>query len=251
MKIVVIGGTGRIGSGLVASLERRGHQAVPASPETGVDTLTGKGLDAALAGAQVVVDLANSPSFEDGPVMAFFQTSGRNLLAAERAAGVKHHVALTIVGAHLLPASGYMRAKLAQEALIEASPIPYTIVRSTQFFPFITGIIQSGTVDGQIRLSPALMQPIAPRDVVAALADVVEGRPVNGFVEIAGPEVIPIDRFAAAYLAAEGDPRRVIADPQAPYFGSTPQERELIPAGEARLGATTLADWLRETVPAN
>jgi uncharacterized protein YbjT (DUF2867 family) len=185
MKIVVIGGTGRIGSLLVASLERRGHEAIPAAPQTGVNTLTGEGLAEVLAGAQVVVDLANAPSFEDGPVMTFFRTSGQNLLAAEQVAGVKHHVALSIVGADRLPASGYMRAKMAQEALIKASPIPYTIVRSTQFFPFITGIIQSGTVDGEIRLSPALMQPIDPDDVVAALTDVVVREPVNGTVEIA------------------------------------------------------------------
>jgi len=251
MRIVVIGGTGRIGSLLVTSLKRLGHQTVPASPETGVDTLTGKGLAETLAGAQVVVDLANSPSFEDEAVMRFFRTSGQNLLAAEQLAGVKHHVALSIVGADRLPASGYMRAKMAQEALIKASSIPYTIVRSTQFFPFITGIIQSGTVDGQIRLSPALMQPIDPDDVVAALTEVVVGEPVNGTVEIAGPEAIPINRFAEAYLSAKADPRPVIADPEARYFGAMPEERALIPGAKARLGSTTLADWLRQTMPAD
>ena len=251
MKIVVIGGTGRIGSLLVASLRRHGHEVVPAAPETGVDTLTGKGLNEVLAGAQVVVDLANSPSFEDEPAMAFFQTAGRNLLAAEQAAGVAHHIALCIVGADRLPASGYLRAKVAQEALIKASPIPYTIVRSTQFIPFIDGIIRSAALEGQIRLSPALMQPIHPDDVVAALTEVTLGTPVNGTIEIAGPEAIPITRFAEEYLSAKGDDRSVIADPTAPYFGAVLEERSLVPQGPARLGAITLADWLRESIPAD
>jgi uncharacterized protein YbjT (DUF2867 family) len=248
MKIVVIGGTGRIGSLLVANLQSLGHEAVPAAPQTGVNTLTGEGLPEALAGAQVVVDLANSPSFEDGPVMDFFRTAGKNLLAAEIAAGVGHHVALSIVGADRLPASGYLRAKIAQEALIKASGVPYTIVRSTQFFPFIGGIIQSGTVDGEIRLSTALMQPIDPIDVAAELTPVVVGEPVNGTIEIAGPEAIPINRFAEAYLKAKADPRSVQADPGALYFGAAPDARALIPAGEARLGGTTLAAWLRDNV---
>jgi uncharacterized protein YbjT (DUF2867 family) len=251
MKIVVIGGTGRIGSLLVAGLRRHGHEAVPAAPETGVDILTGKGLNEVLAGAQVVVDLANSPSFEDEPVMAFFRTAGRNLLAAERAAGVGHHIALSIVGADRLPASGYLRAKMAQEALIKASPIPYTIIRSTQFLPFIEGIIRSASLDGQIRLSPALMQPIHPDDVVAALTDVALAAPMNGTIEIAGPEALPINRFAEQYLSAKGDSRPVIVDPAAPYFGAVLEERSLVPQGPARLGATTLADWLRESIPAD
>jgi uncharacterized protein YbjT (DUF2867 family) len=251
MKIVVIGGTGRIGSRLVASLQRLGHEAVPAAPETGVDTLTGKGLAEVLAGAQVVADLANSPSFADEAVLAFFQTAGHNLLAAEADAGVRHHVALSIVGADRLPASGYLRAKIAQEALIRASSIPYTIVRSTQFFPFIDGIIQAGSVAGEIRLSPALLQPIDPDDVVAALTDVVTGAPVNGVVEIAGPEAIPMNRLAEAYLSAKEDPRPVIADPNAPYFGAVLGERSLTPGAGARLGAVTLEDWLRASVAAD
>ena len=251
MKIVVIGGTGRIGSLLVASLRRHGQEAVPAAPETWVDTLTGRGLGEVLTGAQVVVDLANSPSLEDEPAMAFFQTAGRNLLAAEQAAGVSHHIALSIVGADRLPASGYLRAKVAQEALIKASPIPYTIVRSTQFLPFIEGIIRSASLDGQIRLSPALMQPIHPDDVVAALTEVTLGAPMNGTIEIAGPEAIPINRFAEEYLSAKGDARAVIADPAAPYFGAVLEARSLVPEGPARLGATSLADWLREAIPAD
>lgn len=251
MKIVVIGGTGRIGSLLVAGLRRQGHDAVPAAPDTGVDTLTGEGLDEALAGAQVVVDLANSPSLEGEAALGFFQTAGRNLLAAARAAGVQHHIALSIVGADRLPDSGYLRAKVAQEAIIKASEVPYTIVRSTQFLPFIGGIIQSGTIDGQIRLSPALMQPIDPVDVVSALTEVVLGAPANRMVEIGGPEAIPITEFAQEYLSAMADPRPVIADPDAPYFGAVLKERSLVPGPGARLGATSLADWLRASIPAD
>jgi len=253
MKIVVIGGTGRIGSKLVASLRALGHEAVPAAPETGVDTLTGEGLAEVLVGAQVVVDLANSPSFEDAAAMTFFETAGRNLLTAEQAAGVGHHIALSIVGADRLPASGYLRAKMAQEALIKASPIPYTIVRSTQFIPFITGIIQSAEAGGQIRLSPALMQPIDPDDVVEAVAAVTVGPPVNGTVEIAGPEALPINRFAEEYLSAKGDPRMVTVDPEAPYFGAVLAERSLVPdlGSGARLGSATVADWLRASIPAD
>lgn len=251
MKIVVIGGTGRIGSMLVSSLRHLGHETVPAAPETGVDILTGKGLAELLVGAQVVVDLANSPSFEDAAVMTFFQTAGHNLLAAERAAGVQHHIALSIVGADRLPASGYMRAKIAQEALIKASQVPYTIVRSTQFLPFIPGIVDSAVVDGQVRLSPALMQPIHPSDVVAALTNVVVGQPVDGVLEIGGPEAIPINRFAEAYLSAKGDPRVVVSDPNAPYFGAVLEERSLIPDAGAWLGGITLADWLQETMSAD
>lgn len=251
MKIVVIGGTGRIGSLLVASLKRLGHEAVPAAPETGVNTLTGEGLGEVLLGAQVVVDLANSPSFEDEPVMAFFQTAGHNLLAAEQVARVKHHVALSIVGAERCPGSGYMRAKMAQEALIKASPLPYTIVRSTQFFPFIPATVEAGSVDGQIRLTPAFMQPIHPADVAAALTQVAVGAPVNGAIEIAGPEAIPINRLAEEYLRAKGDPRSVIADPNAPYFGAVLEEGSLTPGANARLGSITFADWLSETVAAD
>ena len=251
MKIVVIGGTGRIGSRLVAKLKGLGHEAIPAAPETGVNTLTGEGLGAVLAGAQVVVDLANSPSFEDDAAMTFFQTAGRNLLAAEGAAGVRHHIALSIVGADRLPASGYLRAKVAQEDLIKAGPIPYSLVRSTQFLPFIGGIIDAAVVDGRIRLPPALMQPIHPDDVVAALAAIARGEPLMGTVEIGGPEAFPITAFAEAYLRARSDPRRVVADPAAPYFGAVLEERSLTPSPGARLGAITLDDWLRESVPAN
>jgi uncharacterized protein YbjT (DUF2867 family) len=250
MKFVVIGGTGRIGSRLVASLKRLGHEAIPAAPETGVDTVTGEGVAEALAGADVVVDLANAPSFADDAVMAFFQTAGRNLLAAEKVAGVRHHIALSIVGADRLPASGYLRAKVAQETLIKASAIPYSLVRSTQFLPFIGGIIDSALVDGEIRLSPALMQPIHPDDVVDALAAVAPAAPLNGTIEIGGPEAMPITAFAAEYLRARSDPRRVIADPSAPYFGAVLEERSLIPGPDARLGKITLQDWLCESVPA-
>jgi uncharacterized protein YbjT (DUF2867 family) len=250
MKFVVIGGTGRIGSRLVARLDLLGHEAVPAAPETGVDTLTGEGLAEVLAGADVVVDLANSPSFADDAVMAFFQTAGRNLLAAEAVAGVRHHIALSIVGADRLPDSGYLRAKVAQETLIKASGIPYSLVRSTQFLPFIEGIIASAQVDGRIRLSTALMQPIHPDDVVEALLAVAAGAPLNGTIEIGGPEAMPINAFAEAYLAARSDSRRVVADPQAPYFGAVLEERSLIPGPGARLGTITLADWLRTSVAA-
>lgn len=251
MKIVVIGGTGRIGSRLVASLKGLGHEAIPAAPETGVNTLTGEGLAEVLAGAQVVVDLANSPSFADDAVMAFFHTAGRNLLAAEEAAGVRHHIALSIVGADRLPASGYLRAKVAQEDLIKAGPIPYSLIRSTQFMPFIGGIIDSAVVDGEIRLSPALMQPIHPDDVVAELVAVAPGAPLGQTIEIGGPEALPITAFAEAYLSARSDTRHVISDPSAPYFGAVLEERSLTPGPGARLGAITLADWLRESIPAD
>jgi uncharacterized protein YbjT (DUF2867 family) len=251
MKIVVIGGTGRIGSRLVASLKRLGHEAVPAAPETGVNTLTGEGLAEVLGGAEVVVDLANSPSFADEAAMTFFQTAGRNLLAAEEAAGVKHHIALSIVGAERLPASGYLRAKVAQEDLIKAGPIPYSLLRSTQFLPFIGGIIDSAVVDGQIRLSPALMQPIHPDDVVTELVAVTTGAPLNRTIEIGGPEALAITAFAEAYLSARSDTRRVIADPAARYFGAVLEERSLTPGPGARLGTITLEDWLRESIPAD
>jgi uncharacterized protein YbjT (DUF2867 family) len=251
MKIVVIGGTGRIGSRLVERLKALGHEVAPAAPDTGVNTLTGEGLAEALAGADVVVDVANSPSLDGEAALSFFETAGRNLLAAEEAAGVGHHVALSIVGADRLPTSGYLRAKVAQEALIKASKIPFSIVRSTQFFPFIDGIIQDGSVGGQIRLSPALMQPIDLADVVAALADFATGAPANRTIEIGGPEAIPMTRIAEAYLSAKGDPRPVLADPDAPYFGARLDQRSLTPGPDARLGATTLADWLRTTIPAD
>jgi uncharacterized protein YbjT (DUF2867 family) len=251
MKIVVIGGTGHIGSRLVATLQRQGHEAIPAAPDTGVNTITGQGLAQVLVGAQVVVDVANSPSFEDAPAMDFFRTAGRNLLAAEQAAGVGHHVALSVVGTERLQASGYFRAKLAQEELIKASPVPYTILHSTQFFPFVDGIVKSGVIDGQIRLPTALAQPIHADDVVAVLADVAIKAPVNGTIEVAGPEAIPINRFAEEYLSAKDDPRPVIADPDALYFGAVLDDRTLTPGPNARLGTIHLEDWLRELIPAD
>jgi uncharacterized protein YbjT (DUF2867 family) len=251
MKIVVIGGTGLIGSKLVANLVRLGHEALAAAPNTGVNTLTGEGLAEALAGADIVVDVANSPSFDDEPAMSFFQTSGRNLLAAEAVAGVKHHVALSVVGTERLQASGYFRAKLAQETLIQASPIPYTILRSTQFFQFVAGIIQSGTVGGQVHLSPALVQPIAADDVAAALADVVLGPPVNGMLEVAGPEAFRLNDLAEAYLAAKEDAREVVADPRTLYFGTELNDQSLTPGAEPILGEITFEEWLRDQIPAD
>jgi uncharacterized protein YbjT (DUF2867 family) len=244
MKIVIIGGTGLIGTKLANRLRAKGHEVVAASPNTGVDTITRKGLAEALIGAEVVVDVANSPSFEDKAVMEFFATSGRNLLAAEAAAGVKHHLALSVVGADRLPESGYLRAKVAQENLIQASKIPFTILRSTQFFEFVGGIIQSADKDGEIRLSPALLQPIASDDVAAALAELTLGKPVNGIVEVAGPQKIPLDALARQHLAAKGDRRRVIADVHARYFGTELDDTSLTASQGARLGSIRFTDWL-------
>jgi len=244
MKIVVIGGTGLIGSKLVTRLRARGHEALAASPNTGVNTLTGEGLDAALAGAQVVVDVANSPSFEDAAVLHFFETSGRKLLAAEQRAGVRHHVALSVVGTERLPASGYFRAKLAQERLIEAGAVPYTIVRSTQFFEFLPGIAQAGATDGSVRLSPAAVQPIASDDVAALLADITLAAPAQGMVEIAGPERVGLASLVQQYLEALNDPRRVVADPAALYFGAPLDDGTLVPGAGPRLGAIRFAGWM-------
>jgi uncharacterized protein YbjT (DUF2867 family) len=244
MKIVVIGGTGLIGTKLVKKLRQRKHDVVAASPSAGVNTVTGEGLADVLAGTQVVVDVANAPAWEDEAVLAFFQTSGRNLLAAEAAAGVKHHVALSVVGTERLLDSGYFRGKMAQENLIKAASIPYTIVRATQFFEFVDGIAKSGA-DGQtVRLSPALMQPIAAEDVAEAMADAALAAPVNGTVDVAGPERAPIDDFVRRLLTATGDPRQVIADASARYFGVALNDQSLNPAGEARIGATAFATWL-------
>jgi uncharacterized protein YbjT (DUF2867 family) len=247
MKIVVIGGTGLIGSKTVAILRQGGHEAVAASPNTGVNTITGEGLKEAMAGTQVVVDLANSPSFEDRAVLEFFETSGRNLLAAEAAAGVRHHVALSIVGTDRSPDSGYFRAKVAQEKLIEKSSIPYTIIRSTQFLDFLGRIADSGTDGGTVRMSPGLFQPIAADDVAAVVADVALAAPRGGIVEIAGPERAPFSEFVARYLKAVGDPRQVVSDPAAPYFGSRVEERSLVPLGDARLGRIGFDEWLRRS----
>jgi uncharacterized protein YbjT (DUF2867 family) len=245
MKIVVIGGTGLIGSKTVPILRQAGHEVVAASPNSGVNTITGEGLAKAVAGAEVVVDLANSPSFEDKAVLEFFQTSGRNLQAAEAAAGVRHHVALSIVGTDRTPDNGYFRAKVAQEKLIEASGIPYTIIRSTQFLEFLKGIADSSMAGDKARVSPGLFQPIAADDVAAMVADVATGPPRNGIVEIAGPERAPFNEIVARYLKAVGDHRQVVRDTEARYFGGRVEEHSLVPLGEARLGRIGLDEWLR------
>ncbi len=251
MKIVVIGGSGLIGSKLVDLLRERGHEIVAASPNTGVNTLTGEGLKEALAGARVVVDVANSPSFEDKAVMDFFLTSGRNLLAAEKAADVKHHVALSVVGSQRLVESGYLRAKAAQENLIKASSIPYTILESTQFFEFIERIAKSA-LDGDVyRLSPALMQPIVSDEVVEALADIALGAPINGTVEVGGPEAIPLNELVRQVLVARQDPRQIVADTHARYYGAELNDESLIPGPKAHTGSVTFSDWLRQSITAD
>ena len=249
MKVVVIGGTGLIGSKVVSNLIELGHQPVAASPQTGVDTLTGEGLAEAFSGAQVVVDVSNSPSFEDDAVMQFFTTSTTNLLAAERAAGVGHHVALSVVGAAGVPDSGYMRAKAAQEKLINESGVPYSIVRATQFYEFVTRIADSATDGDTVRLPHAWMQPIAAADVATAVTDAAAGQPVDGATEIAGPEKIAMDDFIRAGLAAHGDPRVVVADPNAPYFGAVIDDTSIVPLGSAIVFPTRFADWLSANVP--
>ncbi|MEX0979256.1 MAG: SDR family oxidoreductase [Pirellulales bacterium] len=249
MKIVVIGGSGLIGTKLVQRLRQQGHEVVAASPSSGVNTITGEGLAKTLAGAQVVVDVANSPSWEDKAVLEFFETSGRNLLAAEAVAGVGHHVALSVVGTDRLLASGYFRAKMAQENLIKASKVPHTIVRSTQFFEFVSGIAQSAT-DGQtVRLSPALMQPIVSDDVAAALADIAVEDPLNGTVELAGPEPIRLDELVRRFLIANRDPRQVTTDVHARYFGIELNDQSLTPGDNPRIGPTRFADWLSRSMP--
>jgi len=248
MKIVVIGGTGLIGKKVVTNLRQHGHEVVAASPSSGVNTITGEGLAQALAGAQVVVDVANAPSWEDNAVLAFFETSGRNLLAAEAAAGVGHHVALSVVGTDRLLASGYFRAKMAQEKLIKASPIPYTIVRATQFFEFVGGIAQSATEGQTVRLPPVLMQPIAADDVGAVVADVALAKPLNGTLELAGPEPIRQDDLVRQFLTATGDARTVITDPKALYYGITVNDQSLTPGDNPRIGPTHFADWLRRSI---
>lgn len=245
MKIVVIGGTGLIGSKVVGLLRGEGHDVLASSPNTGVNTITREGLAEALSGASVVIDVANAPSFEDKAVLEFFETAGRNLLAAEAAAGVGHHVALSVVGADRLPDSGYMRAKMAQEQLIQGSRTPYTIVRSTQFFEFVGAITQSATDGNAIRLSPALLQPIASDDVASALAAIATEKPVNGIVELAGPEMIPLDALARLYLDHAGDRRQVIADIRARYFGTELDDRSLTPGAAPLLGTLRFEEWLR------
>ncbi|HEX5464477.1 MAG TPA: SDR family oxidoreductase [Burkholderiales bacterium] len=245
MKIVIIGGTGLIGSKTVAILRQGGHEAIAASPQSGVNTITGEGLKKAMAGAQAVIDLANSPSFEDDAVLKFFEVSGRNLLAAEAAAGIRHHVALSIVGIDRTLDNGYFRAKVAQEKLIVASGIPYTIIRSTQFMEFLSAIAASGTDGNKVRISPALFQPIAADDVAAIVADMALAAPRNGIVEIAGPQRAPFNEIVARYLKAIGDAREVVSDPEARYFGGRVEERSLVPLDEARVGRVGFNEWLR------
>jgi uncharacterized protein YbjT (DUF2867 family) len=244
MKVVIIGGSGLIGSKLVNNLRERGHEAVPASPDTGVNTLTGEGLATVLQGASVVVDVSNSPSFEDAAVMDFFTTSTRNLLQAARSAGVTHYVALSVVGTERIPDSPYLRAKNAQEALIQAAAIPYSIVHATQFFEFVKRIADEATVGATVRLPPVLIQPMAADDVAKAIGRIAVGAPVNGTVEIAGPEQFRFDELIRQGLVARNDPREVVADPHARYFGAELGERSLIPAGEARLGELRFEQWL-------
>jgi uncharacterized protein YbjT (DUF2867 family) len=247
MRILINGGTGLIGSKTTAILRQGGHEVIAASPKSGVNSITGEGLKEAMAGAQVVIDLANSPSFEDKAVLEFFEASGRNIHAAEAATGVRHHVALSIVGTDLTPENGYFQAKLAQEKLIRASGIPYTIIRSTQFMEFLGAIAASAADGNTIRLSPGLFQPIAADDVAAAVAAVAVAPPKNGIVEIAGPERQPFNEIVARYLKAVGDPRKVTRDPEARYFGGKVDDRSLVPLGEARLGRIGLDEWVRRS----
>ncbi|GAB4057516.1 SDR family oxidoreductase [Catellatospora paridis] len=250
MKIVVIGGTGLIGSKLVAGLGEQGHEAVAASPNTGVNTLTGEGLADALSGASVVVDVSNSPSFEADAVMEFFETSTRNLLAAEAAAGVGHHVALSVVGTDRLQQSGYFRAKSAQEKLIESSTVPYSIVHATQFFEFVRSMADAATDGSTVRFAPVLFQPIAGDDVAGAVGRVAVGTPLNGMVEVGGPEQVRMDEFFRDALAERGDPREVVADPNADYFGAELGERTLVASPGATIGETRYRDWPGRTAPA-
>jgi uncharacterized protein YbjT (DUF2867 family) len=250
MKIVVIGGTGLIGSKLVSKLREQGHEAVAAAPNTGVNTLTGEGLAEALEGASVVVDVSNSPSWEDAEVLKFFETSTRNLLTYETAAGVEHHVALSVVGTDRLSESGYFRAKIAQEKLIKGSSIPYSIVRATQFFEFLKGLADISVVDGKVHLPPVLFQPMAADDVASAVCRVALGPPVNGIVEIGGPEQFRVDELVRRRLATLKDPREVIADPNARYSGAKLSEKTLVPGNNARLGETRFETWLSQSAGA-
>lgn len=244
MKIVVIGGSGLIGSKLVNNLRQIGHEVIAASPDSGVNTITGEGLSDALTGAEVVVDVANSPSFEDKAVLEFFETSTRNLLAAEISAGVKHHVVLSVVGTERLPDSGYLRSKMAQEKLIKDSGVPYSIVHSTQFFEFLGGMAQSATDGETVRLPTALFQPISSDDVAAAMAEVAVGTPINGTIEIAGPEKFRMAELVRQYLSLKNDPRRVVADVHARYFGTELNDKSLVPGEKAKIYATTFDAWL-------
>ncbi|PDT85828.1 SDR family oxidoreductase [Sinorhizobium sp. BJ1] len=247
MKIVIIGGTGLIGSKTAERLRKRGHEVIAAAPNTGVNTITGEGLAGALENAEVVLDLANSPSFEDKAVLEFFETSGKNLLAAEKIAGVRHHIALSVVGTERLPESGYLLAKLAQENLIRTSGIPYTIVHSTQFMEFLSGIAQSGTVGDTVHLSPAFVQPIASDDVADAMTDVALGQPQNGIVEISGPQRVKLNELIGRYLQKMNDPRMVVADPDARYFGARLETNSLVSDKSPRLGSITFEQWFAVT----
>ena len=249
MKIVVVGGTGLIGSKLVEKLQEKGHAPLPASPDTGVNTITGEGLAEALEGAEVVVDVANAPAWDDDAVLDFFLTSSRNVLAAEAAAGVGHHVALSVVGADRLLGSGYMRAKIAQEETVKAGPVPYTILRATQFFEFIGRIADSSAIGETIQLAPVLVQPEAAVDVAAALADIAVSEPVNGTVELAGPEQFRLDELARRVLHANNDLRQVTADVHARYFGAELDDHSLTPGDDARIAPTRFADWLSQFTP--
>lgn len=249
MKIVVIGGTGLIGTQLCDNLRQRGHDVLAASPNTGVNTVTGEGLQQALEGADVVVDVANSPSFEDAAVLNFFESSGRNLSAAEKAAGVRHHVALSVVGTERMLESGYFRAKMAQEKLIEKSGVPYSILRATQFFEFIGAIAQSGAEGDRVRLPAAALQPIASADVAAALANIAEQSPSNRMVEVAGPDRLPITAFVETYLRHSGDPREVIADAKATYFGAPIDDQSLTPGADPIIGTNHYETWLKSSAP--
>jgi len=249
MKIVVIGGTGLIGSKVVEKLKQNGHEAIAAAPNTGVNTITGQGLAEAMAGAQVVVDVSNSPSFEEQAALDFFQTAGRNITAAEVKAGVHHHVALSVVGTDRLQDSGYFRAKLAQEQLIKASPIPYTLVHATQFFEFLRQIAEFSVVDGSVRLPPVMFQPMAADDVASAVAKLALGEPANDVIEIAGPETFTLDEAIRQVLRHDGDDREVVADPMAPYYGVQVSEKTLVPEAGARLGSTKLDWWLTHVPP--
>jgi uncharacterized protein YbjT (DUF2867 family) len=250
MRVVVIGGTGLIGSKLVTWLREHGATAIAASPATGVDTLSREGLVEAVDGASVVVDVSNSPSYEDARLLEFFETSTRNLLAAEYDAGVGHHVALSVVGADRLPDSGYLRAKVAQERLVERSLVPHSIVRATQFFEFLEGIAEAGTDGDTVRLAPALIQPVAADDVAAAVSRVAIGPPVHGIVEVGGPDRFRLDEIVRRVLREREDPREVVADPHARYFGAELGRRSLLPDDGARLAPTTLDAWLRAAATA-
>jgi uncharacterized protein YbjT (DUF2867 family) len=244
MKVLVIGGTGLIGSKVVTILRERGHEALPASPRLGINSITGEGLAEAMDGASVVVDVSNSPSFEPAAVLAFFESSTRNLLAAEAAAGVGHHVALSIVGIDRSPDNGYFQAKVAQERLIESGPIPYSIVRATQFFEFVDGIADAATTGNEVHMAPVAFQPIAAADVAGAVAGVAMNAPLNGRLEIAGPDRLRFDGVVRRRLSARNDPRQVVVDPNAPYFGSVPSEDSLVPLNGAQLGSIRYEEWL-------